>query len=66
MCALRSTCGAQLLAALDSLSRYPAPDGTLSKGFFALFVIVSFVGVKLVGALPQSATGTLDGLYSVD
>jgi hypothetical protein len=56
----------QLLAALDSLSRYPAPDGTLSKGFFALFVIVSFVGVKLVGALPQSATGTLDGLYSVD
>src|SRR5215216_462965 len=51
----------QLLAALDSLSRYPAPDGTLSKGFFALFVIVSFVGVKLVGALPRSATGTLDG-----
>src|SRR5215217_9656536 len=51
----------QLLAALDSLSRYPAPDGTLPKGFFALFVVVSFVGVKLVGALPRSATGRLMG-----
>src|SRR5215204_3224098 len=56
----------QLLAALHSLSRYPAPDGTLPEGFFALFVIVSFVGVKLVGTLSRSATGTLDGLYSVD
>src|SRR5215204_1893407 len=56
----------QLLAALHSLSRYPAPDGTLPEGFFALFVIVSFVGVKLVGTLSRSATGTLGGLYSVD
>ena len=56
----------QLLAALNSLSRYAALDGTLSKGFFALFVIVGFVGMKLVGTLPRSATGTLDGFYSVD
>ena len=56
----------KLLAALNPLSRYPAPDGTLPEGFFALFVIVSFVGVKLVGTLSRSATGTLDGLYSVD
>jgi hypothetical protein len=57
----------QLLAALNSLScyttLYPAP----SQGSFALFVIVSFVGVKLVGTLSRSApTRTLDGLYSVD
>ena len=32
----------QLLAALNSLSRYPAPDATLSQGFFALVVIVGF------------------------
>ena len=56
----------QLLAALDSLSRYPAPDGTLPEGFFALFVIVGIVGVELVGTLSRSATGTLDGFYTVD
>src|SRR5215208_742032 len=55
----------QLLAALLALSCYPALDGTLSQGFFALFVVVGFVGVKLLGALPRSTTGTLDGLYGV-
>ena len=55
----------QLLAALNPLSCYPALDGTLSQSFFALFVVVGFVGVKLVGALPRSTTGTLDGLYGV-
>src|SRR5215217_3706968 len=56
----------QLLAALYALScytvLYPAP----SQGSLALLVIVGFVGVKLVGTLPWSATGTLDGFYSVD
>jgi hypothetical protein len=56
----------QLLAALYALSCYPALDGTLSQGFFALFAVVGFVGVKLLGTLPRSATGTLDGLYTVD
>ena len=32
----------QLLAALNSLSRYAALDGTLSERFFATFVIVGF------------------------
>jgi hypothetical protein len=32
----------QLLCALNSLSRYPALDATLSQGFFALVVIVGF------------------------
>src|SRR5688572_12766466 len=56
----------QLLAALNPLSRYPAPDATLSKDFFALVVIVGFVGVKLLGTLPRSAPRTFDGLYTVD
>src|SRR5215204_6174289 len=56
----------QLLAALNSLSCYPAPDGTLPEGFFALFVVVSFVSVKFLGPLSRSATGSLDGLYAVD
>jgi hypothetical protein len=32
----------QRLCALNSLSRYPALDGALSQGFFALVVIVGF------------------------
>ena len=56
----------QLLCALNSLSCYPAFDGTLSQSFFALFVIVGFVGVKLLGTPPRSATGSLDGFYGVD
>src|SRR5215216_3858148 len=56
----------QLLAALNSLSCYPAPDGTLPEGFLALFVVVSFVSVKFLGPLSRSATGSLDGLYAVD
>jgi hypothetical protein len=41
---------------------YPAP----SQSSLALLVIVGLVGVKLVGTLPWSATGTLDRLYGVD
>ena len=50
----------QLLAALLALSCYPALDGTLSQSFFALFVIVGFVSVKLLGALSRSAAGSLE------
>ena len=53
----------QLLAVLYALSCYPTLDGTLSEGFFTLFVVVSFVGVQLLWTLSRSTTGTLDGLY---
>ena len=56
----------QLLGALYALSCYPVLYPALSQDSLALFVIVGFVGVKLVGTLPRSATGTIDGLYSVD
>jgi hypothetical protein len=73
-CALHySSVPSQLLGALYALSCYPALYPALSQGFsalfqgfFALFVVVGFVGVQLLGTLPRSATGTLDGLYSVD
>ena len=53
----------QLLAALLALYCYPALDGTLSQSFFALFVVVGFVGVKLPRALSRSAAGSLERLY---
>ena len=56
----------QLLAALYALSGYTALYPAPSQDSLALLVIVGFVGVKLVGTLPRSATGTLDGFYSVD
>ena len=56
----------QLLAVLYALSCYPTLDGTLSEGFFTLFVVVSFVGVQLLWTLSRSTTGTLDGLYGVN
>ena len=56
----------QLLCALYALSCYTALYAAPSQGSLALLVVVGLVGVKLVGALPWSATGTLDGLYSVD
>ena len=56
----------QLLAALYALSCYTALYPAPSQGSLALLVIVGFVGVKLLGTLPRSATGTLDGLYGVD
>jgi hypothetical protein len=57
----------QLLAALYALSCYAALYPALSQSSLALFVIVGFVGVQLLGPPPRSApTGTLDGLYSVD
>jgi hypothetical protein len=55
----------QLLAALLALYCYPALDGTLSQSFFALFVVVGFVGVKLPRALSRSAAGSLERLYGV-
>jgi hypothetical protein len=56
----------QLLAALYALSCYAALYPAPSQGCLALLVIVGLVGVKLVGTLPRSATGSLDGFYSVD
>src|SRR5215210_2345745 len=57
----------QLLAALYALSCYTALYPALPQGPFALFVVVGFVGVQLLGTFPRpSPTGTLDGLYGVD
>jgi hypothetical protein len=56
----------QLLAALYALCCYTAFYPAPSQGSLALLVIVGLVGVKLVGTLPWSATGTLDGFYRVD
>jgi hypothetical protein len=57
----------QLLAALYALSCYTALYPALSQGSFALFVVVGFVSMQLLGTLPRPApTRTLDGLYGVD
>src|SRR3712207_4431023 len=56
----------QLLAALYALSCYTALYPTSSQCFLALVVVVGFVGVHLLGTLPRPATGTLDGVYTVD
>lgn len=57
----------QLLVALYALSCYTALYPTLSQGSFALFVVVGFVGMQLLGTFPRPAPArTLDGLYSVD
>src|SRR5215212_9097527 len=56
----------QLLAALYALPCYTALYPAPSQGSLALLVIVGFVGVELLRTLPRSATGTLDGFYSVD
>jgi hypothetical protein len=58
----------QLLAALYALSCYAALYPALSQSSLALFVCRRrlWVGVQLLGTPPRSATGTLDGLYSVD
>src|SRR5215204_3102356 len=56
----------QLLAALYALSCYAALYPAPSQGCLALLVVVGLVGVKLLRTLPRSATGTLDGLYTVD
>src|SRR5215218_8452840 len=50
----------QFLATLLALSCYAALDMALSEGPFALFVVVGFVGVQLVGALSRSAARALD------
>src|SRR5215204_7686104 len=57
----------QLLAALYALSCYTALYPTPSQSSLALFVVVGFVGVQLLGTFPRPApTGTLDGLYGID
>jgi hypothetical protein len=57
----------QLLAALYALSCYTALYPASSQSSFALFVVVSFVGMHLLGTFPRSTpTRTLDGLYSID
>src|SRR5215207_4072926 len=57
----------QLLAALYALSCYTALYPTPSQSSLALFVVVGFVGVHLLGTFPRPApTGTLDGLYSIE
>ena len=67
-CALHNPpVSSQLLAALYALSCYTALYPTFPQSPFALLVIVSFVGMQLLGTLPRpSPTRTLDGLYGVD
>ena len=53
---------AQLLRTFHLLSRYTPLDATLLQRTCTFLVIVGFVGVKLLGTLPRSASsGTLDG-----
>src|SRR5215218_563040 len=57
----------QLFGALYALSCYTALYPAPSQGFFALLVVVGFVGMQLLGALPRpSPTRMLDGLYGID
>src|SRR5688572_17114247 len=55
----------QLLAALYALPGYAALDAALPQSPFALLVVVGFVGVQLLRALPRPATRALYGLYGV-
>src|SRR5215207_268902 len=55
----------QLLAALYALPGYAALDAVLPQSPPALLVVVGFVGVQLLRALPRPATRTLYGLYGV-
>jgi len=55
----------QLLATLYALPGYAALDAALPQSPFALLVVVGFVGVQLLRALPRPATRALYGLYSV-
>ena len=54
----------QLLAALYALSCYTALYPALSQGSFALFVVVGFVGMQLLGTLPRPAP-TTEGLKKI-
>jgi hypothetical protein len=51
----------QLLAALYALSCYPALDGTLSEGFFALFVVVGLSACSFSGRFLGLPRGRLMG-----
>jgi hypothetical protein len=56
----------QRLTTLDPLLRYAYLDTPLAQRPTALFVIVGFVGVKLLGAFSRAtSTRTFDGFYSV-
>src|SRR5215210_2457419 len=50
----------QLLGALHTLPGYAALDASFSQSSRTLFVVVGFVGVKLLGSLPRPAARTLD------
>jgi hypothetical protein len=56
----------QLLGALYALPCYTALYAAPSQSSFALFVVVSLVGMQLLGTLPRPTPRTLDGLYGVD
>jgi hypothetical protein len=50
----------QLLGALHTLPGYAALDASFSQSSRTLFVVVGFVGVKLLGSLPRPPPRTLD------
>jgi hypothetical protein len=56
---------AQFLRTLHTLSGYAPLDAPFSQSLGALFVVVGFVGVYLLGALPRSASRTLNRLDRV-
>src|SRR5215207_7858580 len=56
---------AQFLRTLHPLSGYAPLDGPFSQSLRALFVVVGFVGMYLIGALPRSASRTLNRLDRV-
>src|SRR5215218_5592466 len=55
----------QFLRTLHTLSGYAPLDAPFSQSLRALFVVVGFVGVHLIGALPRSASRTLNRLDRV-
>jgi hypothetical protein len=55
----------QFLRTLHTLSGYAPLDAPFSQSLRALFVVVGFVGVHLIGALSRSASGTLNRLDRV-
>src|SRR5215210_1123859 len=55
----------QPFGALHTLSGYAALNASFSQNSRALFVVVGFVGMKLLGSLSRSAARTLDRLDTV-
>lgn len=55
------TMSPRLLAALYASSGYPCLDATLAQELSAARVVVAFVGVELLGALPGASKATSYG-----